>query len=239
MERWRDDKWGGRCDHCHACCQLRREWRVFKRQLVSLRGKTRSREIRPSPLNIYALGPRWFLATFFSRFSWGRGASGGRASTWWPMHTYMCTSVRERSQTHSDIHTRWICGEWENKEGKWVFIKMESRECGEMQRGTLGQWGNSGNRHPSPPHPSSYPTPYGKKKYHYYALKHSGNEAPFKANEAALAAYERTISKPPPSAAGWCVFEWIYVSISRWGGECSFIVFGSMLWSFFRALNSF
>lgn len=50
-------------------------------------------------------------------------------------------------------------------------------------------------------------------------MKHSGNEAPFKANEAALAAYERAISKPPPSAAGWCVLDWIYVRVSRQGGK--------------------
>lgn len=48
------------------------------------------------------------------------------------------------------------------------------------------------------------PDPIWGEKYHYWTLKHSGNEAPFKANEAALAAYERAISKPPPSAAGVC-----------------------------------
>lgn len=59
---------GGRCDRRHACCQLRREWRVFKQQLVSLRGKTRSLQIRPSPRNIYGLIPHRFLATFFFFF---------------------------------------------------------------------------------------------------------------------------------------------------------------------------
>lgn len=68
---------GGRCDRRHAYCQLRREWRVFKRQLVSLRGKTRSPEIRPSPLNIYALGPHRFLATFFCGFPRGCGVGAG------------------------------------------------------------------------------------------------------------------------------------------------------------------
>lgn len=50
-------------------------------------------------------------------------------------------------------------------------------------------------------------------------MKHSGNEAAFKANEAALAAYERAISKPPPSAAGWRVLDWICVRVSRQGGK--------------------
>lgn len=50
-------------------------------------------------------------ADFLPRFLWGARGVGWEGSTWWLMHTYMCTGVRERSQTHSDIHTRWICGE--------------------------------------------------------------------------------------------------------------------------------
>lgn len=68
-----------RCGHCHACCQIQRERRLFRRQLVSLRkgkknrhtAERREKEIRPSPLNIYDLGPHRFLATFLLRFSGG------------------------------------------------------------------------------------------------------------------------------------------------------------------------
>ena len=53
-------------------------------------------------------------------------------------------------------------------------------------------------------------------------LKSRGNEAPFKANEAALAAYESTIGKPPSPAARFvcrCVCVVVYMSVGERGGR--------------------
>lgn len=63
------------------------------------------KEIRPSPLNIYDLGPHRFLATFFAVF---RGV-GGLVLCDPHTLTGSQTSIHECSQIHSDIHTCIYC----------------------------------------------------------------------------------------------------------------------------------
>lgn len=63
----------------------------------------REREIRPSPLNIYDLGPHRFLATFFAVFRGGLALGDPHTLT------DSRTSMHECSQIHSDIHTCIHC----------------------------------------------------------------------------------------------------------------------------------
>lgn len=57
------------------------------------------KEIRPSPLNIYALGPHRFLTTFFAVF---RRVGGGDSDT----HTQACMFIDTFSYSH--IHLLFL-----------------------------------------------------------------------------------------------------------------------------------
>ena len=69
----------------------------------------REKEIRPSPLNIYDLGPHRFLATFFAVF---RSVEGGRGGVWYLVtHTHSQgsqTSVWVFADTFRYSHMRSV-----------------------------------------------------------------------------------------------------------------------------------
>lgn len=82
-----------RCGHCHACCQIQRERRLFRRQLVSLRkGKktdTQQRgERKRSDLHHWI-----FMISVHTDFSPHFCCGFRGVSTCWPTHTHTHTSV--------------------------------------------------------------------------------------------------------------------------------------------------
>ncbi len=98
----------------------------------------REREIRPSPLNIYDLGPHRFLATFFAVFRGGLALGDPHTLT------DSRTSMHECSQIHSDIHTCIHClwGGWgRGKKGNksWRSLEWKVVNVAKSKRSTLAK----------------------------------------------------------------------------------------------------
>lgn len=163
-------------------------------------------------------------------------------STLWPTHTHRLTDKHtwgftdtfRYSHMHSLSPRGTIWGEKEIKKGnksslEWKVVNVAKSKKKYIRHKRRFKKQTYTHTLTHRPHAG---------KCRCWALKHSGNEAPFKANEAALAAYESTIGKPPSSAAGWCVCVDVCVSVSRIGrGKNGQYLAGSTL-RFSSALSS-
>ena len=135
-ERLKDDRcWERRCGHCHACCQLQREWCLLRRQLVSLRekktcsGERRERKRDQTFTSEYL----WSRSTQISRHIFcGFQECGGREGGVWYLvtHTHSQgsqTSVWVFADTFRYSHMRSVSPRGNEMGGKKKEMKKKGK----------------------------------------------------------------------------------------------------------------